>query len=324
VYAEKEEDTFQIYSIDWNGQNNSLISVDASQNQKYPFVSPDGSKIAFLSNSLSDWDLYTMEMDGSNVTAVTDDAFTPDLPSWSPDGKELLFGAWIAAESNMVIVRMSVDGQNSSILTDGSIKSTDPSWSPDGESVIFTCEIDGVKQICSMLPDGSDVKILTQSRGDSFMQVWSHDGSKIAFTSLRDSEDPDHCSGSDCNYDIYVMDADGRNQVRLTDHDAYDWNPSWSPDDSQIAFVTYRDEQEMLEDCQDRCNSEIYVMEANGDHLVRVTDSSEPDWGPLWRPPVTGEAPGSLEIPTSTPQAAINRDDGEVEQVIYSGCEWSI
>ena len=83
---------------------------------------------------------------------------------------------------------------------------------------------------------------------------WSPDGSRIAFTSYRDG-----------NWDIYVMDADGSNQQRLTDNPAVDRMPSWSADGSRIAFVSGRDG-----------NWDIYVMDADGSNQQRLTDNVAP------------------------------------------------
>jgi Tol biopolymer transport system component len=85
---------------------------------------------------------------------------------------------------------------------------------------------------------------------------------KITFDSDRDG-----------NYEIYVMNADGTNQVRLTNNSAMDCYPSWSPDGSMIAFTSDRDG-----------NYEIYVMNADGTNQVRLTNNSTMDRYPFWSP----------------------------------------
>ena len=89
---------------------------------------------------------------------------------------------------------------------------------------------------------------------------WSPDGSRIAFTSQRDRND-----------EIYVMDADGSNQRRLTNDPAQEWWSSWSPDGSRIAFVSNRDG-----------NNEIYVMDADGSNQQRLTNNPAGDSIPSW------------------------------------------
>ena len=85
---------------------------------------------------------------------------------------------------------------------------------------------------------------------------------KIAFVSHRDG-----------NPEIYVMNADGTNQTRLTNHPAEDTLPSWSSDGARLAFVSLRDG-----------NQEIYVMDADGSNLARLTDNPDHDGGPAWSP----------------------------------------
>ena len=88
----------------------------------------------------------------------------------------------------------------------------------------------------------------------------SHHKAQIAFTSTRDG-----------NREIYVMDADGNNQIRLTNHPEEDSSPSWSPDGARIAFVSNRNGG----------NYQIYVMDTNGKNMRRLTDGTY-DWSPAW------------------------------------------
>ena len=85
---------------------------------------------------------------------------------------------------------------------------------------------------------------------------------KIAFSSLRAE-----------NSDIYVMDSDGGNPVRLTTDPARDYDPSWSPDGERIAFVSNRN----------RGIEQIFVMDSNGQNATRLTEEwthQEPAWSP--------------------------------------------
>ena len=90
----------------------------------------------------------------------------------------------------------------------------------------------------------------------------SHHKAQIAFTSGRDG-----------NAEIYVMDADGKNQRRLTHHPADDGWPSWSPDGKKIAFSSYRNGG----------NIQIFVMDSDGQNPIRLTDEAN-DKNPAWSP----------------------------------------
>ena len=85
---------------------------------------------------------------------------------------------------------------------------------------------------------------------------------RIAFFSDRDGND-----------EIYVMDADGSNQTRLTNNPAWDCDPAWSPDGSRIAFTSDRDG-----------NYQVYVMNADGSGQANSTDNAGGDGWPAWSP----------------------------------------
>lgn len=89
---------------------------------------------------------------------------------------------------------------------------------------------------------------------------WSPNGKRIAFQSDRDG-----------NYEIYVMDADGKNQRRLTNNLSYDEFPSWSSDGRSIVFQSNRDR-----------NYEVYVMDANGKNQRKLTNNPADDSVPRW------------------------------------------
>jgi Tol biopolymer transport system component len=84
---------------------------------------------------------------------------------------------------------------------------------------------------------------------------------RIAFGSARNGG----------NHDVFLMDIDGGNQVRLTTSLAYDDQPKWSPDGSKIAFMSGRDG-----------NLEIYTMNADGSAQTRITNNPLADGFPAW------------------------------------------
>jgi len=85
---------------------------------------------------------------------------------------------------------------------------------------------------------------------------------KIAFATNRDG-----------NFEIYVMNPDGSGQTRLTNNNAEDWRPSWSPNGTKIAFQSDRDG-----------NWKIYVMNADGTGVTRLTNNNYEDACPRWSP----------------------------------------
>ena len=129
---------------------------------------------------------------------------------------------------------------------------------------------DGNWNIYVMNPDGSGQTRLTNNPAADSWPSWSPDGRRITFISSRDDPDP---NDDDRIVDIYVMNADGSGQTRLTNSSAWHSLPRWSPDGHRIAFQSHRDE-----------NWEIYVMNADGSGLTRLTDNSAVDGRPSWSP----------------------------------------
>jgi Tol biopolymer transport system component len=125
-------------------------------------------------------------------------------------------------------------------------------------------------QIYTVLPDGTDRRQLTDSPGENRDPTWSADGSEIAFSTNRDG-----------NFEIYKMDADGSNQIRLTNTpDGFSWEPTWSPDGTRIAFTRAVGDPFV---CYWWCFRDIWVMKADGSDLRRLTTdaaSYSPDWSP--------------------------------------------
>ena len=109
--------------------------------------------------------------------------------------------------------------------------------------------------------EGSDVRRLTDDMGKA--PAWSPDGSQIAFSSNRDG-----------NLEIYVMNSDGSDPRRLTDHADRDGEPSWSPDGRHIAFMSDRENP----------RGDIYVMNSDGSDPRRLTDHGRRDESPAWSP----------------------------------------
>ena len=217
-----EKDATALLIMNADGSNRRLVANNIFHNVEAVW-SPDGSKIAFGSvagdgASDSKFSVHVINADGSNEVQVIKGSGSV---AWSPDGKEL------AVATFRGINLVSADGTNRRKLAE--LQSWFPnylSWSPDGTKILFgssrpvTDHAKGTSRytIEMIAADGSNGKesvVVGYGRDAS----WSPDGSKIVF--IRTSP------GSAASQ-IWVMDADGKNQTQLTDVGP-NWRPSWQP-----------------------------------------------------------------------------------------------
>ena len=187
-------------------------------------------------------------------------------------------------DGNPEIYVMDADGKNQQRLTENRHDDWDPSWSPDSKRIVFFSNRDGhvmggipTFEIYVLDADGGNQQRLTNHPNDDRSPSWSPDGKRIAFVSNRDG----HVIGGIPTFEIYVMDADGKNQQRLTENRHGDWNPLWSPDGKRIVFSSRRDGH-FIGDFG--ITEEIYVMDTDGQHQQRLTENRQNDLLPSWSP----------------------------------------
>jgi TolB protein len=195
--------------------------------------SADAKKIAYVyvtqSGTDGELDLRQMNADGRNSEPLIDwKKSFEEFPSWSPDGKRLLFTS--TRSGNQEIWVADAGGGNPKMLTNDPSLNQHPRWSPDGARIVFNSNREGSQDIYVMDADGSHLRRLTSSPALDIAPCWSPDGTEIAFTSNRDG-----------NYEIYRVKADGSDARNLTRDPSWDHHPAWHPDGRRIAFVSSRD-----------------------------------------------------------------------------------
>jgi Tol biopolymer transport system component len=225
-----------------------------------PACSPDGTRIAYVSDQQDNYEIYVMNANGSGQTNLTNHPAVDTDPAWSPDGARLAFVS-DRTDSDEIFV-MKTDGSNLRQLIDLPEPSRPPAWSPDGRRMAFAAETPYFDQVFVMNVDGSGLIQLTHNQANSISPAWSPDGSKIAFVVEQ---------GGD--FEIYVMNADGSNPVNLTNSPDWEGSPTWSPDGMKIAFETFRID-----------NWDVYIMNADGSDQTRLTKNQGYDGNPDWRP----------------------------------------
>ena len=258
----------EIWTMNADGTN-PIRLTNNSWAEWEPQWNPGGSKIAFTSNQAvngipwdGNWDVYTMNPDGSGVTNITNSPSYDFGATWSPDGSKIAFDS--DRTGNHEIFVMDEFGGNLVNLSNNAAAEGHPAWAPNGSKIAFFSTRDGNNEIYVMNADGSGQTRITNNAATDYLPTWSPDGTKIAFTSNRDG-----------NFEIYSMNANGSGLTRLTNNAAEDIEPAWSPDGTKIVFVSLRNG-----------NYEIYSMKSDGKgNPTRLTNNSPYlDADPTWKP----------------------------------------
>jgi Tol biopolymer transport system component len=202
-----------IYVMAADGSHVKRLTDDGAD-EGGPRWSPKGDLIAYAKmDYFSDqglienpaWDIFVMNVDGTQQIQLTDDPGNELEPSWSPDGEKIVF----ISDSNgpdFDIYVMNLDGSNVTQLTDDSANEFGPVWSPDAKQVVFSSDRNGNVQLFMISIDGSNLVQLTEDSSNSAYADWSPDGERIVFESDRDTG----------HANIYVMNTDGSNVIQLT------------------------------------------------------------------------------------------------------------
>ena len=266
-------------------------------------------KIVFESTRDGNFEIYSMNADGSGVANLTNNPGIDRVPQWSPAGTKIAFVFQLNQQQAQDVVVINADGNGLVNLTDDEELSSSafPRWSPDGTKIAYNSNKSGNQQIHVMNADGtfplqktSEGLLLSDAR-------WSPSGGHIVFAASRANKEsiivmdtvdfspkenltldldqavdprwsPD---GSRIAFtssqlglrDIYVMNADGSNKVNLTSGAGDDRLPVWSPDGMRILFSTTRDN-----------NGELYTINVDGTGLKNLTNNSAEDGSAQWSP----------------------------------------
>jgi TolB protein len=140
-------------------------------------------------------------------------------------------------------------------------------------TIVFDSNRSGDYEIYTMRARGDGLRRLTTAPGVDADPTWSRDGRKILFTSERDHPNADPAK---ITSEIYVMNADGSGQTRLTTNEVEDWTPRWSPNGKRIVFAS--------PGTQAGYDFDVYVMNADGSGRQDLTPGPGRDFTPAWSP----------------------------------------
>jgi Tol biopolymer transport system component len=203
----------------------------------FPKWSPDGAHIVFAlgkffaRNPVTPTQLALIDADGSGLRTLTSGNNSSGFPSYSPDGKRLVYRV-LGKEQGLRIMSLADGGVTT--LTSG--WDNFPAWSPRGDAIVFTGFGSGDFEIYSIRPDGSGLRQLTHDHANDAHPLWSPDGGSIMFTSSREGWRDEsmlvYAMGSRSSQaygELFEMQADGTSLRQLTDDQWEEIPAGWLP-----------------------------------------------------------------------------------------------
>jgi Tol biopolymer transport system component len=160
------------YILDLETGESSLLLDDEYNNDAADW-SPNGSRIAFISDRDGTMDIYAMNADGSGIEKLIDTGLEDYNPDWSPDGTQIVFFAFDLPSIRQDIYVVNNDGSNPQNLTNTSrVVDESASWSPDGSQILFHTDRDRNFEVYIMNANGSQQTNLTNDRGQDYCPDW--------------------------------------------------------------------------------------------------------------------------------------------------------
>jgi len=276
---EKPEQNARIVYYDGKKLRNFTPKGRSSRGENSPSISSDGKQIAFNTYHFGGWKTAIANIDGTNIRQVSDSRNYSGVPSFSKDGKWIVF---YEHENGRMgkrnIFKIRTDGTGKKQLTRNSKHHYAPSFSPDGSKITFLSARDGgYLQVFVMNSDGSNLTNITKHKSHESSPSWSPDGKRIAFLSIRNGY-----------LNLYTMNPNGTGLKNITKNEekksnsftqtsqsvdelSYLYGTSWSPDGKSIAFVQKK-----------RGFQKLHIINTDGTNLRELVSTPGNHFKPFW------------------------------------------
>lgn len=266
AFSSNQGGAWSVVLVDADGSGRIRVKKGA----RSPSWSPDSQQLAVTRGDGRTTDIVVISADGSEERAVTSGDEGDDGPVFSPDGEWIAFSRTTSLgeaplKAGIHVVRP--EGSELRAVTSGDAYDREPAWSPDGRRLAFTRVVVRGERLVSHVfvvdADGANERRLVQGGAPT----WAPDGRRIAYVSGKDGFGETCFHECRASGEIYVLDADGGGDKRVTRSKADDRDPAWTADGGQILFSSDRSDP-------GRHDYELWAMTAEGDCATRLTNAS--------------------------------------------------
>ena len=160
VFASDRDGNQEIYRLSLVDLAVTRLTYREQTADRFPSLSPDGTKVAFQSYVDNNWEIFVMDVAGGNVKRLTFNPAHDTVPAWAPDGSKIAFTS--DRSGNTEIFTMSIDGTNKKNLSNNPANDQWPTWSPDSTMLAFQSNRTGNMEVWRMNAfNGTEQKQLT-------------------------------------------------------------------------------------------------------------------------------------------------------------------
>ncbi len=265
-----------------------------------------GGRIAFTCTRGDYNQICMVNRDGTGLAQLTDMDASNYYPTFTPDGASLLFSSNRNGAFDLYL--LSFDQKALIQITDHIGNVVSPDYSPDGRKIVFANRVgENPTAIWEVNSDGLNPHLLYTGTNSIVSVAWSPDGERIAYAMSV---------GIPQEYEIFIMDANGKNHVRISRGlQGVGGSIDWSPDGTNVlvyvgpfaekdvfridaangeftqlthggnnAGAAYSPDGRFIVFNSQRNNdqADLYIMRADGENQQQLTNDPEPDWGAQW------------------------------------------
>ena len=214
-----------------------------------------------------DRDVYRLDLQTGLLANLTNELGDDDMPAWSPDGSRLLFQS--DRDGNQDIFVMQADGSLQTALTRDEGVDVEPDWSADGTLVAFSSDRDGPYHLFVMSDSGADARALAPSAANDRAPAWPPRERLVIDQLAYAGGQPGQMTSN-----LFLVSMSGGQESSVTQTNALDVTPEWSPNGDRLVFSSDRTGKQ-----------ELFILSADGGRTVRqLTDGIETALHPAWSP----------------------------------------